>query len=46
MGDPLVDRYVVRDSDSHITQREVDAVNEWISLGQVSAVRLLIILTN
>ncbi|KAK4329458.1 hypothetical protein Pmani_000215 [Petrolisthes manimaculis] len=33
MGDPLVDRYIVRDLDAPIIQREVDAVNEWISLG-------------
>ncbi|KAK4329466.1 hypothetical protein Pmani_000223 [Petrolisthes manimaculis] len=35
MGDPLVDRYIVRDLDAPIIQREVDAVNEWISLGTV-----------
>ncbi|KAK4314453.1 hypothetical protein Pmani_014262 [Petrolisthes manimaculis] len=33
MGDPLVNRYIVRDSDAPLIQREVDAVNEWISLG-------------
>ncbi|KAK3849987.1 hypothetical protein Pcinc_043281 [Petrolisthes cinctipes] len=33
MGDPLVNRYIVRDSDSPLIQREVDAVNEWINLG-------------
>ncbi|KAK4307935.1 hypothetical protein Pmani_020327 [Petrolisthes manimaculis] len=34
MGDPLVNRYIVRDSDAPLIQREVDAVNEWISLGK------------
>ncbi|KAK3875033.1 hypothetical protein Pcinc_020067 [Petrolisthes cinctipes] len=33
MGDPLVNRYIVRDSDTPLIQREVDAVNEWIRLG-------------
>ncbi|KAK3875037.1 hypothetical protein Pcinc_020071 [Petrolisthes cinctipes] len=28
MGDPLVNRYIVRDSDTPVIQREVDAVNE------------------
>ncbi|KAK4316724.1 hypothetical protein Pmani_010093 [Petrolisthes manimaculis] len=35
MGDPLINRYIVRDSDAPLIQREVDAVNEWISLGTV-----------
>ncbi|XP_066950663.1 uncharacterized protein [Macrobrachium rosenbergii] len=34
VGDPLVDRYVLRDSDSPILQREVDAVNEWLQSGK------------
>ncbi|XP_068201523.1 uncharacterized protein [Palaemon carinicauda] len=34
VGDPTVDRYIVRDCDSPILQREVDAVNEWISSGK------------
>ncbi|XP_066978676.1 uncharacterized protein [Macrobrachium rosenbergii] len=33
MGDPLVDWYVVRDADSPILQREVDAVRMWLSSG-------------
>ncbi|XP_064119680.1 uncharacterized protein LOC135224538 [Macrobrachium nipponense] len=33
MGDPLVDWYVVRDADSPILQREVDAVKMWLSSG-------------
>ncbi|KAK7067911.1 hypothetical protein SK128_027671 [Halocaridina rubra] len=33
MGDPLVTRYIVRDSDSPILQREIDAVNEWQAAG-------------
>ncbi|XP_064119681.1 uncharacterized protein LOC135224539 [Macrobrachium nipponense] len=33
MGDPLVDWYVVRDVDSPILQREVDAVKMWLSSG-------------
>lgn len=34
VGDPTVDRYIVRDSDSPILQREVDAVHEWIESGK------------
>lgn len=30
LGDPLVERFSVRDIDSVILQREVDSVNEWI----------------
>ncbi|XP_066974097.1 uncharacterized protein [Macrobrachium rosenbergii] len=33
MGDALVDRYMVRDADSPILQREVDAVEDWIKDG-------------
>ncbi|XP_045585469.2 uncharacterized protein [Procambarus clarkii] len=33
MADALVDRYVIRDTDSPILQREVDAVNQWLSSG-------------
>lgn len=33
MGDPLVNWYVVRDTDSPILQREVDAVKMWLSSG-------------
>ncbi|XP_068241841.1 uncharacterized protein [Palaemon carinicauda] len=33
MGDPLVDWYMVRDTDSPILQRELDAVNMWLSSG-------------
>ncbi|XP_064088228.1 uncharacterized protein LOC135202672 isoform X1 [Macrobrachium nipponense] len=33
MGDNLVDKFMVRDSDSPILQREVDAVNEWLADG-------------
>ncbi|XP_076031907.1 uncharacterized protein LOC143019810 [Oratosquilla oratoria] len=32
--DPTVSRYIVRDSDSKIIQREVDAVREWIRSGK------------
>ncbi|XP_042213523.1 uncharacterized protein LOC121860430 isoform X2 [Homarus americanus] len=31
MGDPLVRRYIIRDTDSPILQREVDAVHEWLN---------------
>ncbi|XP_071523818.1 uncharacterized protein [Panulirus ornatus] len=31
MGDPLVKRYIIRDTDSPILQREVDAVQEWLN---------------
>lgn len=34
MGDTLVERYLVRDTDSPILQREVDAVRQWLSLGK------------
>lgn len=34
LGDPLVDRFIVRDLDSIIYQREVDAVKEWIESGK------------
>nr|XP_053653834.1 uncharacterized protein LOC128703260 [Cherax quadricarinatus] len=34
VGDPLVERYIVRDADSPILQREVDAVDDWISSGK------------
>lgn len=30
LGDPLVDKFMVRDIDSPITDREVAAVNEWL----------------
>ncbi|XP_064096391.1 uncharacterized protein LOC135208190 [Macrobrachium nipponense] len=33
MGDKFVDRFISRDTDSPIYQREVDAVQEWISDG-------------
>lgn len=33
MGDPLVDNYIIRDSDAPILQREVDAVGQWLQLG-------------
>ena len=33
--DPEVERFIVRDSDSRITEREVEAVNEWIKEGKV-----------
>lgn len=33
MGDPLVRRYVIRDSDSPVLQREVDAVQDWLRSG-------------
>lgn len=33
-GDPLVDRFLIRDSDSDITQRELDSVREWITEGK------------
>ncbi|XP_068229203.1 uncharacterized protein [Palaemon carinicauda] len=33
MGDPLVDRFAIRDADSSIIQREVDAVQDWIKDG-------------
>lgn len=32
--DPEVERFIVRDSDSRFTQREVDAVNYWIESGK------------
>nr|XP_045598498.1 uncharacterized protein LOC123758316 isoform X1 [Procambarus clarkii] len=31
MGDPLVQRFIIRDTDSPILQREVDAVQEWLN---------------
>lgn len=34
VGDSTVNRYLVRDLDSPILQREVDAVNEWIDSGK------------
>ncbi|XP_069952086.1 uncharacterized protein [Cherax quadricarinatus] len=34
VGDPLVNRYIVRDADSPILQREVDAVQQWITSGK------------
>lgn len=36
MGDPLVRRYVVRDADSPVLQREVDAVREWLRSDKVA----------
>ncbi|XP_066971836.1 uncharacterized protein [Macrobrachium rosenbergii] len=33
LGDKFVDRFIVRDTDSPIYQREVDAVREWITEG-------------
>ncbi|XP_064090524.1 uncharacterized protein LOC135204299 isoform X1 [Macrobrachium nipponense] len=33
MGDDFVDRFMIRDSDSAIIQREVDAVHDWIAEG-------------
>ncbi|XP_068233994.1 uncharacterized protein [Palaemon carinicauda] len=33
LGDKFVERFIVRDTDSPIYQREVDAVQEWISEG-------------
>ena len=35
IGDPLVDIIASRDLDSPITQREIDAVNDWLSSGKV-----------
>ncbi|CAL4119934.1 unnamed protein product [Meganyctiphanes norvegica] len=34
VGDPLVARYSIRDADSPILQREVDAVNDWVKSGK------------
>ncbi|GAB6030746.1 hypothetical protein CHUAL_007597 [Chamberlinius hualienensis] len=34
MGDPTVDAFGVRDLDSQIYQREVDAVNDWLKTGK------------
>ncbi|XP_027217155.2 uncharacterized protein [Penaeus vannamei] len=34
LGDPFVRRFVIRDSDSPILQREVDAVKEWVDSGK------------
>lgn len=44
MGDPLVDNYIIRDSDAPILQREVDAVGQWLQLGTVKLDRLVIAL--
>jgi hypothetical protein len=33
--DSDVDRFIVRDSDSRITKREVEAVNEWVNGGKI-----------
>ncbi|XP_066971947.1 uncharacterized protein [Macrobrachium rosenbergii] len=33
LGDKFVDRFIIRDTDSPILQREVDAVQEWITEG-------------
>jgi len=33
LGDPLIDRFLIRDMDSIILQREVDSVNVWIDSG-------------
>lgn len=33
--DPKVDRFIVRDADSRISQREVDAVNAWIESDKI-----------
>lgn len=37
VGDPLVERYVIRDTDSPILQRELDAVAQWLESGRVSS---------
>ncbi|CAL4087839.1 unnamed protein product, partial [Meganyctiphanes norvegica] len=34
IGDPLVKHYIIRDSDSPILQREVDAVQQWLDSGK------------
>ncbi|XP_042864461.1 uncharacterized protein LOC122248488 [Penaeus japonicus] len=34
LGDPFVRRFIIRDSDSPILQREVDAVKEWVDSGK------------
>ncbi|XP_047481562.1 uncharacterized protein LOC125033991 isoform X1 [Penaeus chinensis] len=34
LGDPFVHRFVIRDTDSPILQREVDAVKEWVDSGK------------
>ncbi|CAL4099558.1 unnamed protein product [Meganyctiphanes norvegica] len=34
VGDPLIARYAIRDADSSILQREVDAVNDWVKSGK------------
>ncbi|GAB6030747.1 hypothetical protein CHUAL_007598 [Chamberlinius hualienensis] len=34
LGDPTVDMFGVRDLDSSIYQREIDAVNEWLKTGK------------
>lgn len=36
VGDSLVSRYMIRDTDSPILTREVDAVRHWLSSGTVS----------
>lgn len=35
MGDPLVEKYLMRDTDSPILQREVEAVHDWLHSGKV-----------
>ncbi|XP_047739361.1 uncharacterized protein LOC125178792 isoform X2 [Hyalella azteca] len=34
MGDPQVERFIVRDSDAQMSEREVAAVNEWMASGK------------
>lgn len=35
VGDPLVEKYLMRDTDSPILQREVEAVHDWLHSGKV-----------
>lgn len=41
MGDPLVEKYLMRDTDSPILRREVEAVHEWLHSGKVRLSRKL-----
>ena len=35
IGESFVDTFISRDSDSCLTERETDAVNEWLNSSQV-----------
>lgn len=39
LGDPLIKFYAVRDADSPVLPREVEAVREWLSSGKVGGWR-------